>query len=450
MNEFNNGSFNEQNKKNQENTDNNASDNVYSMSYSSGNGYNPEFSTSKNKGNRSCQKRNRGAIIAIVITMAVFFMVTFGFFSTLIIRGIDMMRDIITGDEQQGVVNSDMSSDGENPNVTFDNSNSAATIINSGVTVQIETKGSIGESNLTYADVAALVADSVVEIQTEIVSYNSFYGQYISSGAGSGVIISKEGYIITNNHVIDGASSISVRLRNGKTYSAELFATDVQTDIAIIKINPTEELVVATLGYSDTLVVGEEVIAIGNPLGSLGGTVTRGIISALERAVIIDGDDMTLLQTDAAVSPGNSGGGLFNMRGELIGVVNAKYSSDSAEGLAFAIPINTARNVAVELLDHKYVKGRPDHGLNLEIRTKQITQGFIKYNLSYLCIVSSKFSDELKEGDVLKTINGVTPTTVDEAHDAIKKCSIGDSVDVVITRDGEQLTVKLTIGEYEP
>ena len=205
-----------------------------------------------------------------------------------------------------------------------------------------EQVGSTGfGGDLSIAEVVEQVADTVVEITTTNVVTDRFYGQYVTSGAGSGVIISENGYIITNHHVIDGARSITVRLTDGSEFAATLIGSNADKDIALLKISATG-LRAAVLGSSEALVVGQEVVAIGNPLGSLGGTVTDGIISALDRTVVIDGHRMTLMQTNAAINPGNSGGGLFNRAGELIGIVNAKQADTGIEGLGFAIPIDVA------------------------------------------------------------------------------------------------------------
>ena len=169
-----------------------------------------------------------------------------------------------------------------------------------------------------------------------------------SGGAGSGVIISENGYIITNHHVIEGAGAITVRLTNGCEYAAGVVGSDPDGDIALIKIDATD-LCAATIGSSKSVVVGQQVLAIGNPLGTLGGTVTDGIISALDRKIPIDGVEMTLLQTNAAINPGNSGGGLFNRSGELIGIVNAKRAETGVEGLGFAIPVDIAWEIALQI-----------------------------------------------------------------------------------------------------
>ncbi len=230
------------------------------------------------------------------------------------------------------------------------------------------TAASSSGSSLTTEQVADLVSPSVVVITTEQVVYSqwSWYGQnQVESGAGSGVIISSDGYILTCAHVVDGASTITVTIGD-KDYTATLVGEDTTSDIAVIKID-ADGLTPATVGNSDSLKVGQSVMAVGNPLGELGGTVTGGMISALNRSVTIQGSSsvntMSLIQMDASVSPGNSGGGLFNMNGELVGIVNAKSSSSDAEGLGFAIPINDAIKVAQELLENGYVTGRPYLGI---------------------------------------------------------------------------------------
>ncbi|MBQ4112809.1 MAG: trypsin-like peptidase domain-containing protein, partial [Clostridia bacterium] len=219
---------------------------------------------------------------------------------------------------------------------------------------------SAGTNVLSVATVVARVADSVVEITTGTVSQSGSLGHIITSGSGSGVIISSEGYIITNHHVIEGADRITVRLTNGTEFSATLVGTDEKTDIAVIRIDPgSTKLTVAVLGASFDLMVGEDVIAIGNPLGSLGGTVTEGMVSATARQIQVGSHVMTLLQTSAPVNPGNSGGGLFNLAGELVGIVNAKVSADNVEGLGFAVPVDTVYKVILELIHYGYVRGRP-------------------------------------------------------------------------------------------
>lgn len=195
--------------------------------------------------------------------------------------------------------------------------------------------GTASAATLVVIDLADIVDEtspSVVEVFTETKQVSNWFQEYVTEGAGSGVVLSEDGYIVTNHHVIDGANTIKVRLSNGQAYTATLTGTDEKTDLAVLKINASG-LKAAKLTDSTTVRVGDFVIAIGNPLGELGGTVTEGIISAKDREITIDGETMTLLQTSAAVNPGNSGGGLFNLSGELVGVVNAKSSGNDIEGL---------------------------------------------------------------------------------------------------------------------
>ena len=305
-------------------------------------------------------------------------------------------------------------------------------------------KGAIGDPNLTIADVVALVADSVVEITTSETSWN---GIVYENGAGSGVIVNESGIILTNHHVIDGATYITVRLTSGKICDAILVASDVASDLAVLKISAEEKLTVAVFGNSDNVVVGEEVIAIGNPLGVLGGTVTNGIISALEREVRIDNEKMVLLQHSAAVSPGNSGGALFNRKGELIGTVNAKSSTAGAEGIGFAIPINTVLSVYNDLVNYGYVTGRPDSGLSLETVVRRVGYFYYQYDV---CIAASRYTDALKRNDIVISIDGKKPSDITEAQALLSGHAIGDVVTIVVLRGEREHTVKLTIREYTP
>lgn len=207
---------------------------------------------------------------------------------------------------------------------------------------------------LTIPEVAAAVKPTVVEITTETaMSYRygrgRMVGQYISEGAGSGVILTEDGYIATNYHVINGANSVTVRLSDGTEYPASVIGASEMDDLAVLKIDASA-LTPAVMGDSSNLLVGDGAVAVGNPLGELGGTVTDGIISALDREITLDGVSMTLLQTSAAINPGNSGGGLFNLRGELIGIVNAKSAGSEIEGLGFAIPINAAQPILERII----------------------------------------------------------------------------------------------------
>ena len=301
---------------------------------------------------------------------------------------------------------------------------------------------------MTTPEVAVIVKPSVVEIKTETVTTGGWTGTYISEGAGSGVIISEDGYIITNDHVISGASTIAVRLVDGREFPASLIASDTKADIAVIKISETG-LSPAVFGDSTTLVVGESILAVGNPLGELGGTVTAGIISALDREMIVEGEAMTLLQTDAAVNPGNSGGGLFNMRAELIGIVNSKSSGLSIEGLGFAIPSNIVKGVASDLLSYGYVRGRVDMGLELvDIQTSQAVRWY-RVSQTGLYIISS-VDERLKNGDRITSVDGIPVTNLYDFNEAIKDRVIGDSVRVTVSRGNDNVSADIMLYEWKP
>lgn len=308
----------------------------------------------------------------------------------------------------------------------------------------------------TYEQVAAAVTPTVVEITTESVATdNSFWGgSYIVSGAGSGVIISEDGLIITNNHVVSGANAIKVKLNDGTEYDATLVGTDSDSDIAVIKVNATG-LPCALIGDSDTLNVGQEVVAVGNPLGEFGGSVTNGIVSGLSRDVTIGGTEMTLIQTNAAVNPGNSGGGLFNLYGELIGIVNAKSSTTSSgtsvEGIGFAIPIDTAINVATELTNYGYVRGRVMLGISYIDISDVWTANRYRVSSLGVYVVSSEYEEnDLRNGDRIVAIDDTEVEYSSDIKAALKGHSVGDVLTIKVVREGKYVDVKVTLHEYVP
>lgn len=319
------------------------------------------------------------------------------------------------------------------------------------------TAASSSGSSLTTEQVADLVSPSVVVITTEQVVYSqwSWYGQnQVESGAGSGVIISSDGYILTCAHVVDGASTITVTIGD-KDYTATLVGEDTTSDIAVIKID-ADGLTPATVGNSGSLKVGQSVMAVGNPLGELGGTVTGGMISALNRSVTIQGSSsvntMSLIQMDASVSPGNSGGGLFNMNGELVGIVNAKSSSSDAEGLGFAIPINDAIKVAQELLENGYVTGRPYLGITyLAVEDAQTAAqlGVNAYGVYVVEVVKGGPAEKagLQAGDRIVSVDGTEIASKDDLGTLMQKHAAGDTLSITIAREGQMQTVNVTLGE---
>ena len=314
----------------------------------------------------------------------------------------------------------------------------------------------IDDAFLSIAEVVKKVQNTVVEIYTS------------GGSAGSGTIISEDGYILTCNHVVSGASSVIAQTITGKKYNASLVGTDSSTDLAILKITPDEgeTLPFAVQGHSDALVVGEYVIAIGNPLGTLGGTVTHGIVSATARQVSFSNSDgtisvMTLIQTDAAINAGNSGGALFNMNGELVGVVNAKYSASGVEGLGFAIPIDLAYEVELDLISYGYVRGRVDHGLSfVDVTSSNYNYYYFRFSIpeTGLYVVSSKYNDDLKNKDRIVSVNGKDVNTEAEFKQVISGCAIGDTITVKYVRyntSGRTVTSEtkettITLREYVP
>lgn len=304
---------------------------------------------------------------------------------------------------------------------------------------------------LTVSEVTALTADSVVEIRTEAAVDNSRSVQYVTTGAGSGVVVTADGYIITNNHVVEGASTIAVSLRNGEVYEATLVGTDSKTDIALLKIEATG-LSPAVLGDSGQLVVGEMAVAIGNPLGQLGGTVTDGIISALDRELEFDNATMNLLQTNAAINPGNSGGGLFNTYGELIGIVNAKSTGSGVEGLGFAIPINDIKAVLSDLMTYGYVEGRIDLKMTLQDINGYygVFYGYVNTGV-YVAEVDTGSNAEkngIKTGDYITSIGSTRVSTVAEVNKLLQNYKVGDEVVFQIVRDKRTYSVTMKLETY--
>ncbi len=315
----------------------------------------------------------------------------------------------------------------------------------------------------SLASVVEKTADSVVEI-TQYAATQSFYSNssgYTAQGNGSGVIISKDGYILTNNHVISGAEKITVRLRNGEEYDAELIGKDSKTDIAIIKID-ADNLSAANIADSSKTLVGDFVMAIGNPLGKLGGTVTYGFVSALEREITIDSSTRNLMQFDAAVNPGNSGGGLFNVYGELIGIVSAKSTGYDVEGLGFAIPVNDVKQVIDDILEHGYATNRPYLGVTLN-NSAYTTGGNqfggsifdlfysqIQYGAQVASVEKDSPADKggIKENDIIVSIGGKVISSASDATAEIQNYNVGDEVEIGIIRENRTYTKTVTLAEY--
>ncbi len=310
---------------------------------------------------------------------------------------------------------------------------------------------STSSGSLSIQDVAEKASRSVVEIQVEntTTTFGMFGGTYTSKAAGSGVIISDDGYIITNNHVVAGANKTTVTTNDGTTYDATIVGTDSKTDIAVIKVNASG-LTPATIGDSDKLRVGDTALVIGNPLGTLGGTVTDGIISATDREMTINNQTMNLIQTNAAINNGNSGGGLFDANGSLIGIVNAKDSGMTSsgaviEGLGFAIPINTAMSVAKDLMESGYVTDRPTIGVGLQ--TLEMDYGNYTAGL-YIAQVYEGGAAEaagLMEGDRITMADGSNIASYTDLSRVLAKKKVGDTMELKIEREGREMDFTLTL-----
>ena len=342
---------------------------------------------------------------------------------------------------------------------------SAATAVPAGdaqTEVKAGTVASFSENNqFSKAQIVEMSAPSVVGIDTiTTATTNSFwygYGQsYEIPGSGSGVILTEDGYIATCAHVVEGAKSVKVTLNDDTSYDAAVVGTDSKNDIAIIKIDATG-LVPAVVGDSETLTVGSEVIAIGNPLGELRGTATAGIISAVNRTIEVEGQAMTLIQTDAAISPGNSGGGLFDATGKLIGIVNAKVNDSQAEGLGFAIPVNSVVDEISDLLNYGYVTGRPYLGVSTQDVTLRSRDRMWYYSDGTRCVLVEKVisgsaaeAAGIQPGDLILKLEDEQITSGDSLSSAISAYKPGDKATITIQRDGKEMTVEVTFGEYAP
>lgn len=293
-------------------------------------------------------------------------------------------------------------------------------------------------ANMTVQEITDAAKPSVVEIKTESVVSDVWMQQYVTQGAGSGVIITNDGYIVTNNHVIDGAGKITVTTSTGEEYDAKLVGTDSITDVAVLKVN-AKNLTPATYGNSDQLAVGDLAVAIGNPLGELGGTVTAGIISALDRQLSIDGKTMTLLQTDSSINPGNSGGGLFNSDGQLVGIVVAKSSGSDVEGLGFAIPINKAADVVQQIMDKGYVSGQPSTGMSYTESSGSV----------YIYSVEGSNANKagFKSGDLVYAVDGARISTFEELSSIITSHNVGDNITYTIVRNGRSKDISFKLEE---
>ncbi len=295
---------------------------------------------------------------------------------------------------------------------------------------------------LTVKEISQKVKKSVVGIACQTT------GALSSSSVGSGIIMSNDGYIITNNHVVEGTSIIQVVLDSGETYTARLIGADARSDLAVIKIEETN-LPVAEFGDSDMLEQGDPAVAIGNPAGlELQNTVTYGIISAINRDIIVEDREMTLIQTDASINPGNSGGPLVNEFGQVIGINTVKIGVSYYEGLGFAIPINTAKPIIDELISNGYIKGRPSIGINgIEISEEDakfygLPAGFY---VEYVHPYSDAYKKGLRRGDIITKMNGTKLGSTAEIKKIRDQFTAGDTVTLTVYRGTKEVDLKVVL-----
>ncbi len=303
----------------------------------------------------------------------------------------------------------------------------------------------------TAADITEIIStarESVVEITTETMTTGNFFTQSISKGAGSGVIFTSDGYIVTCYHVIENASVITVTLNDGTAYRATVYGYDAKNDIAVIRIE-VSGLTAASFADSSKLKVGESVFAIGNPLGSLGGSVTDGIVSALDREVVVEGQEMILLQTSAAVNHGNSGGGLFNAKGELIGIVNAKSAGEDVEGLGFAIPSNIVIDTVTAIVNNESQSETTSNSVIMGVMVQDIYDeetasqyGLSRYGVYILSVDEGFGADKagLMPKDCIVSVDNIAVAHVADLLELLKDREAGDVVSVQVVRGNRLMT----------
>lgn len=335
-------------------------------------------------------------------------------------------------------------------NANNDSGTSASTS-DSAPTLQINSKPESDSSNSSdnYDTADGMAGEDIYKkVNPSVVSVISTTAE--GTGSGSGVIMSKDGYIITNNHVVDGAQSVSVQLSDGTSLDAEIIGTDEQTDLAVIKVTPTSDLTAAEFGDSDELEPGEYAYAIGSPGGvQFANTITGGRISAINRDLTVNDRVMTLIQTDASINNGNSGGALINKYGQVVGITSAKLSgnafgSANVEGMGFAIPINTAKDIVDELIQNGYVSGRPSIGItgqNVESADGKVS-GVQVYSIDSRAKAAS---EGLQVGDVITAVDGTPTPDMDKVNELKQDKKAGDKLTLSVYRISTGKTLNITI-----
>ena len=308
---------------------------------------------------------------------------------------------------------------------------------------------------LTASEVYAQNVNSTVGITTSITT-NYFGYQTTAAAAGSGFILTQDGYILTNYHVVESSDSIKVTTYDGTSYDAQLIGYDESNDIAVLKVD-ANDLTPVVLGDSDSVSVGDSVVAIGNPLGELTFSLTAGAISALDRPVTLSsGTTMNIMQTDCAINSGNSGGALFNMYGEVIGITNAKYSSSSSsseasiDNIGFAIPINQVRSIVESIIQNGYII-KPYIGVSVSDVSSESQSYGLPQGAAVRSVVENSPAAEagLQENDIITAANGEAITGSNDLVKLVKAASAGDTLELTVYRQGQTVTVTLTVGEQK-
>lgn len=319
-------------------------------------------------------------------------------------------------------------------------------------------------SGSVVTEIAEKVSPAIVGIRVTAKTTDIFFGEREGKGEGSGIIVKDDGYVITNYHVIQQAldrngkltstAKIEVFLphQKDKPYKAQVIGTDFRTDLAVLKIEGNN-FPVAELGNSDDIKIGELAVAIGNPGGlEYMGSVTVGVISGINRTIVSESGDMfKLIQTDAAINPGNSGGALLNSKGQVIGVNSIKIVAQGFEGLGFAIPINTVKEITNDLMEYKYVKGRPFFGISSDPNYDEEAAKYYGRPVGILVQQVIPFTGAYKAGiqvgDIITKFDGKPVKTVKEMNEIKNKYKPGDAIPVELYREGETFTVKVTLTE---
>ena len=317
--------------------------------------------------------------------------------------------------------------------------------------VSVQVKNVDGQTKMEPAEVYASVVNSAVSINCSATSTNIFGQQTQTASSGSGFIITEDGYVVTNYHVVSGASSVEVTLYNGDTYDATVIGGDSDYDVAVLKIEATG-LQPVTLGESADVNVGDTVLAIGNPLGELTFSMSQGIVSSCDRAINVDGTPFNMIQVDASINPGNSGGPLMNLYGEVVGIVSAKYStysSTTVEGLGFAIPISDVRSIITDIMENGAVTDKAYMAITAGTMNEQmaaqfnidVTEGVFVYS-----VVEGGAGDKagLRLGDVITKMGDKTLTSRQDLSAAMKGYRAGDTVTLTVYRGGQYIEVELT------